>query len=351
MGTKTTQNTKTLTSLAHAGGCSAKLGPADLNRILESVPSQDNSNLLAGFDGREDAAVYRVNSDTAFITTVDITTPLVDDPFLFGQISACNALSDVYAMGGKPITCLNVIGFPAHLEIEILEKIIAGACHKIKEAGALLVGGHTIKDNQPWFGLSVTGIVHPQKFWRNNTSQRGDVLILTKPIGCGVLFSVNKIIGLPEDALSECLRNTTMLNKTSSEIISDFKVNAVTDVTGFGLLGHSLEMSKGSNLSFIIEASKVPTITESLEWYEKGYTTSITPANMTYVKPHLISKKDLPDSLLHLFTDPQTNGGLLISLPAEIGEEALNALHQGGIVDARIIGEVKEFEGKHIIIR
>lgn len=331
-------------------GCAAKVSAAELEKILAKLPIQPDKNLLVGFETRDDAGVYRLNPELALVTTVDINTPPVNDPFLFGQIAASNALSDVYAMGGTPITCLNISGFPGELKNEEIVGILAGAIDKINESGAILVGGHTIKNDQLIFGLSVTGIVKPNKYWSNKGAMAGDALILTKPIGCGVLFSANKKKFVSENAFNECLRHVATLNKSASEVMSNFEVHSATDITGFGLIGHVLEMAKASEVTCEINSSTVPVLPQSIEMYEKGINTGITMSNLESAWPHIFMQKKISDSFLKVLMDPQTNGGLLFSVPGPASKEILAALRDAGVTKAEIIGKVKPFEDKSIII-
>ena len=308
---------------------------------MSQLPKNQDPNLLVGFDTSDDAGVYRLTDDIAIITTADFITPPVDDPFLFGQISAANAISDVYAMGGKPITCLNLACFPSKkLAPEILHGIISGALDKITEAGAVLAGGHTIEDEEPKFGLSVTGIVHPAKLWKNVGAKPDDVLILTKPIGSGVIFNANLKKAVSKQALDECLDIITTLNKTAAEIMTGFQINAVTDVTGFGLAGHSLEMAKGSNVTFEINTNELPVMKEALEMYKNGITTGVNQFNRELVEDYVEFANNLSACHKEILFDPQTSGGLLVSLPEKQGKELLSKLHDAGVNSARMIGKV-----------
>lgn len=287
----------------------------------------------------------------ALVTTADFITPPVDDPYLFGQIAAANSISDIYAMGGKPLTCLNLVGFPADkLGPEILHGIVEGALSKITEAGAVLAGGHTTDDEEPKFGLSVTGIVHPQKYWRNVGAKPGDVLILTKPIGSGVIFNANLKNWVSEQALEECIQTITTLNKQAAAVMADFDIHAVTDITGFGLGGHALEMAEGSGVTLEIRTDDVPIMREALEMYQKGMQTGVNPANRALIEESTHFEKSLPAWHEEIFVDPQTSGGLLMSLPASQSESLLEALRSSGVTKAQIVGNVKSFvEPNHLV--
>ncbi len=306
-----------------------------------------------GFDTGDDAGIYRLTDEIAIITTADFITPPVNDPFQFGQIAAANAISDVYAMGGHPITCINLAAFPSKkLEPETLQGIVAGGLSKITEAGAVLAGGHTTEDDEPKFGLAVTGIVHPKKFWTNAGAKPGDVLILTKPIGSGVLFNANLKDWVSEAALQECISIITTLNKTAAEIFHKFDIHAVKDVTGFGLAGHSFELAKASNVTLTIEVDRIPVMREALEMYEKGVNTGVNAYNRQLVETSSRFTKNLPSWHQQIVFDPQTSGGLLTAVPEDQGEALLAALHDGGVNQAQLIGTVNSFENSiHLVFK
>jgi selenide,water dikinase len=270
---------------------------------------------------------------------------------VFGQIAAANSISDIYAMGGKPVTCLNLVGFPADkLDPEILHGIVEGALSKITESGAVLAGGHTTDDEEPKFGLSVTGIVHPEKYWRNVGAEPGDVLILTKPIGSGVLFNANLKKWVSDQALEECIQTITTLNKQAAAIMADFDIHAVTDITGFGLGGHALEMAEGSDVTLEIRVDDVPIMREALEMYQKGMRTGVNAANRALIEDFVRFEKSLPAWHEEIFVDPQTSGGLLMSVPATQSESLLTALRNGGVTEAQVMGIVKSFvEPNHLV--
>ncbi len=294
-----------------------------------------------GFETSDDAGIYRLTDELAIITTADFITPMVNDPFVYGQIAAANAISDIYAMGGRPLTCLNLVAFPSKkLQPEVLHQIVAGALDKITEAGAVLAGGHSIEDDEPKFGLAVTGVVHPKKYWSNSGAAAGDVLILTKPIGSGVLFNANLKKWVSESALNECLATLSTLNKVAAEILKEFTVHAVTDITGFGLAGHGFEMAKASDVRLEINLDAVPILSEALAMYEKGMNTGTTAYNRQLVENHMQFEKDLPAWQQNIVFDPQTSGGLLVAVPENSGENVLRALRGGGVDQARLIGGI-----------
>jgi selenide, water dikinase len=312
---------------------------------LADLPKHNDPNLLVGYETSDDAGIYRLTDDLAVIMTADYITPPVNDPYVYGQIAAANALSDVYAMGGRPIACLNLVNFPSKkLPPDVLHQIIAGALSKINEAGAVLAGGHSIDDDEPKFGLAVTGIVHPDKFWTNRGARPGDVLIVTKPLGSGVLFNANLKQWVSKKALDACVEILVMLNKTAAEVLSEFEIHAVTDITGFGLAGHGFEMAKASGVCFNIRMRDLPVMDEALAVYEKGMTTGTNASNRKLVKGHLQFETRFPFWHEEIVFDPQTSGGLLVSVPDSQGEEIIQALNAKGVSAAKIIGSVHEPE-------
>ena len=313
---------------------------------MEHLPRNQDPNLLVGFETSDDAGVYRLTDDIALITTADFITPPVHDPYLFGQIAAANAISDVYAMGGKPLTCLNLAMFPSKkLEMEFLHRIVAGALSKITESGAVLAGGHTIEDDEPKFGLAVTGIVHPRKYWSNRGAKAGDALILTKPIGSGVLFNGSIKGRVSEEAMKECIAILTQLNRKAAETAADFEVHAATDITGFGLAGHAYEIAKGSQVAIEFSMEQIPVMREALKMYRMGVTTGVNAYNRDLVAGAIRFAKDLPEWRKEIVYDPQTSGGLLIAVPESRGEALVKALQAQGIEWSSIVGRVKQIDG------
>ncbi len=300
-----------------------------------------------GFQTSDDAGVYRLDDDTALVLTADIITPPVDDPHMFGQIGAANSLSDVYAMGGRPLTCLSLVGFPSEvLDPEILAGITAGAVDKITESGAVLVGGHTTEDAEPKFGLSVTGRVHPDRVWRNSGARDGDLLILTKPIGSGVLFNANLKGWVSKQAMEGCLGIATTLNKAAAESMADLDVHAATDVSGFGLAGHALEMARASGVLLEITASEVPIMDEALHMYQKGVSTGVNSANRELIQDVTRFEHRLPARHEEVFVDPQTSGGLLFAIAPGDGSAVLQRLRDVG-VEAATVGRVSPYSEPH----
>lgn len=312
---------------------------------MAGLPKIDDPNLLVGFVTNDDAAVYGINDETAIVVTADFITPPVNDPYLYGQIAAANAISDVYAMGGRPILCLNLVAFPTKkLEPGVLHQIVAGALSKITEAGAVLAGGHSIDDDEPKFGLSVVGTVHPKRIWSNSGARPGDLLILTKPIGSGVLFNANLKKWVSREAMDECTGIISTLNRDAAETMEGFEIHAATDVTGFGLSGHGFEVARGSNVTLEFRLDQIPIMREALEMYRKGMTTGVNHYNRQLVEGKMRFETELPAWHREIIYDPQTSGGLLVAVPKEQGESLVQALRQRGVKWSGIVGSVKELE-------
>ncbi|MBT8362454.1 MAG: selenide, water dikinase SelD, partial [Deltaproteobacteria bacterium] len=298
------------------------MDPVGLATLLAGLPQADDDNLLVGYKTSDDAGIYRLRDDLAIVTTADFITPPVNDPYVFGQIAAANAISDVYAMGGDPKVCLNLVCFPSKkLPADDLNSIIAGALSKITEAGAVLAGGHSVEDSEPKFGLSVIGTVHPDNYWGNGGAQEGDVLILTKPLGSGVLFNANIKGWVSVAALDSCIAALIHLNKSAAEVLKHFDVHAATDVTGFGLAGHALEMAKASGAALKISLEDLPVMDEALTMYQKGMSTGVNKHNEMLVKDYLQYLADYPEWHKQILLDPQTSGGLLVAIPEEQAAE------------------------------
>ena len=294
-----------------------------------------------GFETCDDAAVYRLSDNIAFISTVDFITPPVDDPYWFGQIAASNALSDVYAMGGKPFTALNLVMFPTKkLDMSILREILRGGCDKVSEAGASIAGGHSVDDNEPKYGLAVTGVVHPDRILTNCGAKGGDALILTKPLGTGVLFNACRSKKLPWRGLEVILPEVASLNKKAIEIALNFEIHACTDITGFGIIGHSLEMAKGSGVQINLFYDKLPFYPNALQMYRKGETTGSNKANRKLAEGFFKKIRELSREEEELLFDPQTSGGLLFSVPSTGADRLVTELKKAGIEAAARVGEV-----------
>ncbi|WP_276352341.1 selenide, water dikinase SelD [Cohnella caldifontis] len=330
-----------LTSLSSKGGCGCKIGPADLMQVIRELPpSVPDPNLLVGLETSDDAGVYKLSDETALVQTVDFFTPIVDDPYSFGQIAAANAISDIYAMGGRPLTVLNIVAFPiSALDKRILAEILRGASDKVREAGAVLVGGHSIDDKEPKFGLAVTGLVHPDKVRTNAGARPGDRLILTKPIGVGILTTSLKNGQLDSEEISRVTGVMSTLNKSAAETMEPYDVHACTDVTGFGLIGHALEMAKGSGAGIRLHAGRVPVLPRVRELAEKGFVPGGTKNNFRHVSDSVDFPESLDEIGRYILCDAVTSGGLLISAQPEQAAELLEKLRAAG-VDAHMIGEV-----------
>ena len=338
-----------LTSLSSKGGCGCKIGPADLAQVLRDLPPvSPNPDLLVGLDTGDDAGVYRLNDELAMVQTVDFFTPIVDDPYAFGQVAAANAISDIYAMGGKPLTALNIVAFPiSTLDKQILTDILRGAGDKLKEAGISLVGGHSIDDKEPKFGLAVTGIVHPDKIRTNAGAKAGDKLILTKPIGVGITTTSIKRDLVTEEEIARVTNVMSTLNKTASETMESYDVHGCTDVTGFGLLGHASEMAKGSNMGIRIYNENVPMLPRVRELAEAGAVPGGTKNNFDHIKGDVTFPETMDQIDQWILCDAVTSGGLLISVTDEEAADLLSNLKNAG-VEATIIGEVTEDHPGHI---
>lgn len=343
------QNIK-LTKLAKCAGCGAKVGAGVLAQLLEGIQVHHDPNLLVGFDKSDDASVYKISDDLALVQTVDFFPPIADDPYLFGQIAATNALSDVYAMGGEPKLCLNIMAVPESMPREAVHQMLRGGYDKVYEAGALITGGHSILDDEPKYGLCVTGFVHPDKMLTNSAARPGDVLLLTKPIGIGVLTTAQKAEMLSPAGLELAQRLMTTLNKSARDAMVKYEVHACTDVTGFGLLGHGYEMAQGSDVGMTLDVDAIDLIPESLELANMGILPAGMYRNRTFAEPGVdvgtveLVKQDL------LF-DPQTAGGLLISV-AEKDADALFEELKSCVPSAQRIGVVEPYRGgKRIKLR
>lgn len=317
-----------------------------MSDALNDLKSSDDTNLLVGFETSDDAAVYRMSDDIAMINTIDFITPPVDDPYWFGQIAAANSLSDIYSMGGRPLTALNVVMFPSKkLDMGVLKEILQGGNDKVLEAGASLVGGHSVDDEEPKYGLCVNGVVHPEKVITNSGAVPGDALILTKPIGSGVLFNAVRSGKLPFAELEKkVLPSLAALNGGAMEEALKYELHAATDITGFGILGHGLEMAYGSGCSLHIDFDSIPIYPDALDMYGRGETTGSNKANQLMVESkRFFCEKDLDHKQRGIIFDPQTSGGLLLALPGNEVQQLIDKLHIAGI-NAAVIGEVTEGE-------
>lgn len=308
---------------------------------LKGLPASSDPNLLVGFETGDDAAVYRVSDEIAVISTVDFITPPVDDPIWFGRIAAANSLSDIYAMGGHPITALNLIMFPSKkLGMETLKGIMQGGSEKVAEAGASLAGGHSVEDDEPKYGLAVTGIISPRRVLTNSGARPGDRLILTKPLGTGVLFNACRSGKLPWSDLEPILPQVAALNRIAMEHALKFDAHSCTDITGFGILGHALEMAKASSVRIEIDFSALPSYPYSIDMYSKGETTGSNKGNRQLVEDFLNISAHLSEAQFQWLFDPQTSGGLLLSVSGPRAGDLLSELRGAGLNSASMIGKV-----------
>jgi cysteine desulfurase len=328
-----------LTHYTHGLGCACKIRPQNLERILKKIQVVHSDQIQVGFETADDAAVYRLNNETSLVATVDFFTPIVDDPFDFGRIAAANSLSDIYAMGGKPIFALNIVAFPEkRLPTQVLEQILVGAQNTAQEAGIPIIGGHTIEDNEPKFGWAVTGIVHPDKVWRNIGAQAGDALILTKPIGLGILTTALKRGLLDEPTRITITDIMSELNSRAADIFQKFPIHACTDVTGFGLLGHLYEMLFDGNISARVITSQVPIIPRTIEMVRRDVIPGGTDANLNYLRDRVDWNNQVAPMYQTILCDAQTSGGLLAAVPEIVAEKLVQELHNSEIHQAAIIG-------------
>jgi selenide,water dikinase len=323
-----------------AAGCAAKLGPADLATLLEGLPTFSHPDLIVGTETNDDAGVFRLRPDLAIVNTVDFFTPIVDDPFVFGQVAAANALSDVYAMGGEPRTALNIVGFPkGKMDLGVLRDILAGGADKVKEAGAVVIGGHSIIDPEIKYGLAVTGVIHPDRIVRNVGAREGDALVLTKPLGTGIITTTLKQRGRAEGA-EAAVASMVMLNAAAAAVMCRYPVHACSDVTGFGLLGHSQEMASGSGVTIVLESTLLPLLPGAASLAEEGHLTGGCKRNRAYLQDKVTIDGSVPAGLVEVAFDPQTSGGLLIALPDNDAPRLVSELHANGIIAATIVGRV-----------
>ncbi len=320
---------------------------------MKDLPFIADPNLIVGMEHGEDAGVYRLRDDLAIIQTVDFFTPIVDDPYLFGQIAVTNALSDVYAMGGRPLTALNIVCFPIHtLDTAILKAILRGGLDKLREADVLLVGGHSVEDDETKYGLAVTGVVHPEKVLLNRGARPGDRLILTKPLGTGIVSTAIKGGVAAPELVDRALRTMTALNRRAAELLSAAtEVHAVTDVTGFGLLGHALEMVEDSDAGLVIDAARVPVFPGLRDLVESGIVPAGLHRNRQYRERQIEAAPSCPAWLLDVLFDPQTSGGLLVALPEKDAAAYLASLQANGLREAAVVGRVEASPRGRVLVR
>jgi selenium donor protein len=331
-----------LTQFTHGLGCACKLRPQVLEEVLKNLPPFKHNDILVGTETSDDAAVYRLSDEMAIVQTLDFFTPVVDDPYEFGAIAAANALSDIYAMGAKPLFALNIAAFPSQrLPTAVLHQILKGAADKAAEAGIPTIGGHTVDDNEPKFGLAATGVVHPQRIWRNAGAQEGDVLILTKPIGTGIISTAVKKGMASSHQQQQASKFMAQLNRVAAETASKFSIHACTDITGFGLLGHLKEMAEASDCTFKINSQTIPLLDGVIELVLAGSVPGGTRNNLEFVAHAVTFDASLPDYMKLICADAQTSGGLLFCVPMAESSLLLEQLHKAGIDQSAIIGQVQ----------
>ncbi len=339
-----------LTKLTKASGCAAKIGPKVLSEVLSGLPSFSDPALLVGLDTSDDAAVYQLSDELAVVETLDFFPPMVDDPFLFGKIAAANALSDVYAMGGEPKFALNIVGFPSTIPPSVLQEILSGGAEKVREAGAVLAGGHSITNDDPLYGLAVTGLVDPRKVRTNAGAKPGDVLILTKQLGVGIINTAVKAEMASETERNEAALVMSTLNALAKRVMDDFTVHACTDITGFSLMGHSFEMAKGSGVTLELRLSGIQFLSGAYDYARMGLVPGGAYRNRDFVGD-AFDAGNLEEVYLDLLFDPQTSGGLLFSIPEGECDAALSALQRSGLKTAvSVVGRVLPKEEKHILV-
>ena len=334
-------NNITLTSLSRGSGCGCKIGREELSLIIGNLPAVKDPNVIVGTATADDAAVYRIDDKRAIVQTVDFFTPIVDDPYDYGQIAAANAISDIYAMGGRPLFALSIISFPTDkLPMSILEEIIRGGTDKAREAGIEIIGGHSIDDPEPKYGLCVTGIVEQDKVIRNDKAMAGDILILTKPVGTGIISKAIKSGDASSEVVREAVRVMAFLNRGASEAMVETGIKAATDVTGFGLLGHLYGVLKGSGAGAKIKSSSVPLIQGVYNYAKKGFIPGGTKDNLTFLEKNVIWGISISQETKYILSDAQTSGGLLISCPKEKKETLVDLLNKANCLVVAEIGEI-----------
>ncbi|WP_291235701.1 selenide, water dikinase SelD [Frisingicoccus sp.] len=330
-----------LTKLASCAGCGAKVGAGTLVHMLEGFKTHTDPRLIVGYDKSDDASVYVIDDNTALVQTTDFFPPIVDDPFLYGQIAAANALSDVYAMGGEPKLALNIMCLSESMGKETVQEILRGGYDKAYEAGAIITGGHTIQGAEPIYGLAVSGFVHPKKVLTNSGARPGDKLILTKPLGIGILTTSAKADMVDREVLDRIYNQMATLNKAARDIMVKYHVHSCTDVTGFALMGHSFEMAQGSGCTIHIQSQNVPFHSEAYELAEMGFIPAGAYRNREYAEAGVKNISNVSRALQDIFYDPQTSGGLMIALDAKEAEQCLDEMRKV-IPQAAIIGYVTE---------
>ena len=340
-----------LTSFTQGLGCACKLRPQELEKILKEIPSGTDPNILIDTKNSDDAAVYRINDETAIVQTVDFFTPVVDEPYNFGSIAAANALSDIYAMGAKPLFALNIVGFPSNrLPMEVLKEILKGAADKAREAGIYILGGHTIDDPEPKYGLVVCGKVHPDKIWVNSGAKENDAIILTKPVGTGILTTALKRGLLSDRTKKELISVMSELNKKAADILEKYSVHACTDITGFGLIGHLSEVSVASAVNVELFAGRVPVFEETANFAAAGIIPGGSKNNLDHFSRHVIWDENISSITKIILSDAQTSGGLLVTVPGNEKEDIISEFKNAGLSYSSHVGNcLKAGEGTILV--
>ncbi|MBA4322960.1 MAG: selenide, water dikinase SelD [Odoribacter sp.] len=336
-----------LLKMVEQGGCSSKIPPKQLEEVLRHLPVPEDPDILVNIDTHDDAGVYRLNEDLAIVFTTDFFPPVCSDPYEFGQIAAANSISDVYAMGGTPVLALNIMMFPASkLPLEVYGEILKGGFDKAKEAGVKIIGGHTIDDSPPKYGLAVIGFAHPKKLTTNAGAKPGDYLILTKPVGSGIIMAGHRLGMTGEADLKEALENMKLLNRSGAVVMQKFGITGATDITGFGLAGHALKMARASNVSISISMETVPLLNGTLKLVDDGCIPGASFTNLDYAETDTFFSEDINYNLKMIAFDAQTSGGLLISIGSGRADEMLAELKSAGLTNAAIVGKVTTLKEK-----
>ena len=350
--TRTTPAAKRLTDYASCGGCAGKVPVQLVRQVVADLPRFSDPNLLVGADHFSDAGVYRLRDDLAIVNTVDFFPPMVDDPFVFGRIAAANALSDVYATGAEPKTALNIVCFPDdQAEPEILHDILRGASERVEAAGAVIVGGHSLRDSEIKFGLALTGTVDPRRMLTNAGAQPGDAVILTKGLGTGFAVTAYKAGKCPQDTMDAAIQSMTTLNATARDAALACGAHGATDVTGFGLAGHACEMAEASGVSLHIDIETLPRIEGTAALAREGHHSRATRTNRDFAQPYMRIECSREDPSLAFFFDAQTSGGLLLSVPRQCAEQLVRRCHDAGLGSAAIIGHVQERKDAALVVQ
>jgi selenide,water dikinase len=340
-----------LLQMVEQGGCSSKIPPKQLEEILKLLPIPDDPDILVNLDTHDDAGVYRISDDLALVLTTDFFPPVCSDPYEFGQIAAANAISDIYAMGGDPVLALNIMMFPASLlPVDVYSEILKGGFDKASEAGVKIIGGHTIDDSPPKYGLAVVGFVHPEKLITNTGARPGDYLILTKPVGTSIIMAGHRLGMASDKDLTEAKRLMKLLNKSGAEVMKKFNIKGATDITGFGLAGHALKMAKASKVSLNIFMKKVPLIGSAWNLVDDGCIPGAAFTNLDYAENMISYSSDLDYNLKMIAYDAQTSGGLLMCVPARVKDIVVSELKKSGLAETSVIGEVTQQREKSIYL-